>query len=85
LENTFRRTRDEVTKNRKQTRTEGAIHRRTVQSVMHYRLYASHAYCGAGGPASKMASQQEKAFSALRFEVFRSVITEHETRPALLY
>jgi len=27
------------------------------------------------GPVSKMASQQEKAFCVLRFEVFRSVIT----------
>ena len=28
------------------------------------------------GPVTKMASQQEKAFCALRFEVSRSVITE---------
>ena len=34
----------------------------------------SHAYCG---PVSKMASQQENAFSVLRFEVSRSVITVH--------
>ena len=33
------------------------------------------AYCGAAGPVSKMASQQEKAFCVLRFEVSRSVIT----------
>jgi len=31
--------------------------------------------CGAAGPVSKMASQQEKAFCVLRFEVPRSVIT----------
>ena len=35
------------------------------------------------GPVSKMASQQEKAFCALRFEVSRSVITVHETHAAL--
>jgi len=29
----------------------------------------------AAGPVSKMASQQEKAFCVLRFEVFRSMIT----------
>ena len=34
-----------------------------------------HAYCGAAGSVSKMASQQEKAFCVLRFEVSRSVIT----------
>jgi hypothetical protein len=37
--------------------------------------FASHAYCGAAGPVSKMASQQEKTFCVLRFEVSRSVIT----------
>ena len=35
----------------------------------------ARAYCGAAGPVSKMASQQEKAFCVLRFEVPRSVIT----------
>ena len=35
------------------------------------------------GPVSKMASQQEKAFCVLRFEVSRSVITVHETHAAL--
>ena len=35
----------------------------------------SRAYCGAAGPVSKMAPQQEKAFCVLRFEVSRSVIT----------
>ena len=34
-------------------------------------------------PVSKMASQQEKAFCLLRFEVSRSVITVHETHAAL--
>jgi hypothetical protein len=41
---------------------------------MHYQQFAVHAYCGAAGPVSKMASQQEKAFCVLRFEVSRSVI-----------
>ena len=35
------------------------------------------------GPVSKMASQQEKAFCVLRFEVSRSAITVHETHAAL--
>jgi hypothetical protein len=35
--------------------------------------------CGAAGPVSKMASQQERALCVLRFEVSRSVITvQHE-------
>jgi hypothetical protein len=42
---------------------------------MRYQQFASHAYCVAAGPVSKMALQQEKAFFVLRFEVFRSVIT----------
>jgi hypothetical protein len=42
---------------------------------MHYQHFASHAYCRASGPVSKMASQQAKAFCVLRFEVCRSVIT----------
>jgi hypothetical protein len=37
----------------------------TVQ-VSHV-LPASHAYCGAAGPVSKMASQQEKAFLCAPF------------------
>ena len=37
----------------------------------------ARAYCRAAGPVSKMASQQEKAFCVLRFEVSRSVITVH--------
>jgi hypothetical protein len=43
--------------------------------LVRYQQFASHAYCGATGPVSKMASQQEKAFCVLRFEVSRSVIT----------
>jgi hypothetical protein len=42
--------------------------------LMHYHQFDSHAYCGAVGPVSKMASQQEKAFRVFRFEVSRSVI-----------
>jgi hypothetical protein len=42
---------------------------------MHYQQFASHAYCGAARSVAKMASRQEKAFSVLRFEVSRSVIT----------
>jgi hypothetical protein len=34
-------------------------------------------------PVSKMASQQEKAFCVLRFEVSRFVVTVHETHAAL--
>ena len=40
--------------------------------LMRYQKFASHAYCGAAWPVSKMASQQEKAFCVLRFEVSRS-------------
>jgi hypothetical protein len=42
---------------------------------MLYQQFAPHAYCGAAGPVSKMALQQQKAFCVLRFEVSRSVIT----------
>ena len=42
---------------------------------MRCQQFASHADCGAAGPVSKMASQQEKALCVLRFEVSRSVIT----------
>jgi hypothetical protein len=42
---------------------------------MRYQQFASHAYCGATGLVSKMASQQEKVFCALRFEVSRAMIT----------
>jgi hypothetical protein len=47
----------------------------TVTFLMRYQQFDFHAYCGAAGPVSKMASQQEKAFCVLRFEVSRSVIT----------
>jgi hypothetical protein len=43
--------------------------------LLRYQQFASHAYCGAVGPVSTMASQQEKAFCVLCFEVSRSVIT----------
>jgi hypothetical protein len=42
---------------------------------MRYQQFASSVYCGAAGPVSKMASEQEKAFYVLRFEVSRSLIT----------
>ena len=62
------------------------VHRQQRQLsnfLMRYQQFASHAYCGAGGPVSKMASQQEKAFCVLRFEVSRSVITvQREFRAA---
>jgi len=54
------------------------VHRQQRQLskfLMRYQQFASHAYCGAAEPVSKMASQQEKAFYVLRFEVSRSVIT----------
>ena len=54
------------------------LHRQQQQLskfLMRYKQFASHAYCGAVGPVSKMASQQDKAFCVLRFEVTRSVIT----------
>ena len=57
------------------------VHRQQRQMskfLMRYQQFDSHAYCGA-----KMASQQEKAFCVLRFEVSRSVITVHETHAAL--
>ena len=54
------------------------VHRQQQQLskfLMRYQHFSSHAYYGAAGPVSKMASQQEKAFCVLRFEVSRSVIT----------
>ena len=54
------------------------VHRQQQQLskfLMRYQQFAFHAYCGAAGPVSKMASQQEKAFCVLRLEVSRSVIT----------
>ena len=35
--------------------------------LIRYQQFASHAYCGAAGPVSKMASQQEKATPSLRW------------------
>ena len=51
------------------------LQRQLSKFLMRYQQFASHAYCGAAGPVSKMASQQEKAFCVLRFKVSRSVIT----------
>ena len=62
------------------------VHRQQRQLskfLMRYQHFASHAYCGAAGPVSKMASQQENAFCVFRFEVSRSVITVHETHAVL--
>jgi hypothetical protein len=56
------------------------VHRQQRQLskfLMCYQQFASHAYCGALGPVSKMVSQQEKAFCVLRFEVSRSVSFVH--------
>ena len=53
------------------------IHRQQRQLskfLVRYQQFASHAYCGAAGEVSNMASQQEKAFCVLRFDVSRSVI-----------
>jgi hypothetical protein len=53
--------------------------RKLFKYLVHFQKLASLAYCVATGPVSKMASQQEKAFCVLRFEVSRSVITvQHE-------
>jgi hypothetical protein len=53
--------------------------RQLSKFLMCYQQFASHAYCRAMGPVSKMASQQEKASCVLRFEVSRSVIkVQHE-------
>jgi hypothetical protein len=53
------------------------VHRQQRQLskfLMRYQQFASHGYCEAAGPVSKMASQQEKVFCVLRFEVSRPVI-----------
>ena len=45
------------------------VHRQQQQLskfLMRYQQLASHAYCGAVGPVSMMASQQEKAFCEFR-------------------
>jgi hypothetical protein len=39
--------------------------RQLSKFLMRYQQFASHAYCGAEGPVSKMASQQKKAFCVL--------------------
>jgi hypothetical protein len=62
------------------------VHRQQRQLskfLVRYQQFASHAYCGAVGPVSKMASHQKRAFCVLRFEVSGSVITVHETHAAL--
>jgi len=62
------------------------VHRQQRQLskfLMRYQQFASHAYCGAAGPVSNMASQQRKAFCVPRFEMSKSVITVHETHAAL--
>jgi hypothetical protein len=44
------------------------VHRQQRQLskfLMRYQQFASYAYCGAAGPVSNMASQQEKAFCVL--------------------
>ena len=51
--------------------------RQLSKFLMRYQQFASHAYCGAAGPVYKMASQQEKAFCVLRFEVSGFLITVH--------
>ena len=43
--------------------------RKLSKFLMSYRQFASHSYCGAAGPVSKMTSQQEKASCVTRFEV----------------
>jgi len=49
--------------------------RQLSKFFMRYQQFAFGAYCGAAGPVFKMASQQEKVFCVIRFEVSRSVIT----------
>jgi len=48
--------------------------RQQSKFLMHYQQFASHAYYGAAGPGFRMASQQEKDFCVLCFEVSRSVL-----------
>jgi hypothetical protein len=49
--------------------------RKLSKFLVHDQQLASHAYCGAAGSVSKMASQLEKVVCVLRFKVSRSVIT----------
>ena len=59
------------------------VHRQQQQLsmfLMRYQQFASHAYCGAAGPVSKMASQQGKAFCVLRARNSRcTAITDLDT------
>jgi hypothetical protein len=48
--------------------------RQLSKFLMRYQQLASHAYCGATGSVSRMASQKEEFFCVLRFEVSRSVM-----------
>ena len=67
-----------LTRNLFLTLHEQNVHRQQWQLskfLMRYQQFAFRAYCGAAGSVYKMASQQEKAFCVLRFEVSRSVIT----------
>jgi hypothetical protein len=62
----------ELTKNLFLTLHGHNVHRQQRQLskfLKRYQQFASHAYCGVAGAVSKMASQQEKAFCLLRFEV----------------
>jgi hypothetical protein len=59
------------------------VHRQQLQLskfLMRYQQFAAHAYCGAVGPVSKMASQQEKAFCVLRSEVTTTFSLGHPVR-----
>jgi hypothetical protein len=54
------------------------VHRQQRQLskfLMRHQQFAYHAYYGGAGSVSKMASQKEKAFRVLCFNVSRSVIT----------
>jgi hypothetical protein len=51
------------------------LQRQLSKFLVLYQQLVSHAYCGAAGPVSNMASQQEKAFCMLCFEESISVIT----------
>ena len=62
------------------------VHRQQRQLskfLMRYQHFARSCLLRAAGSVYKMALQQEKAFSVLRFEVSISVITVHETHAAL--
>ena len=75
-----------LTRNLFLTLHEYNVHRQQRQLckfLVRYQQFASNASCGGAGPISKMASQQEKALCVLRFEVYRTVFTVHETHAAL--